>query len=172
MGPTDTKAEQVKSAVQRLDEIARRGDGPKVDEVWERVVALLAPSEVGLVKHAKRLGRAREELGNIREAGNAVTAGSPHELAKAVELQNYLLDADLAIAASLERTESRGDHYREEFPYTDNENWLKWLILQRVNGSLSPRLFTEPVPFERYPYQPATRERIPSRVQVVFPGGY
>ena len=172
LGPSETKVEQAKLAVQKLNEIAIRTRGPKVDEVWERVVALLAPSEVGLVKHAKRLSRAREELGNIREQGRSVIAETPHELAKAVELENYLLDAELAIAASVERTESRGDHYREEYPYTDNENWLKWLILQRVNGSLSPRLFTEPVPFERYPYQPATRERIPSRVQVVFPGGY
>jgi succinate dehydrogenase/fumarate reductase flavoprotein subunit len=169
--PGEDEQEQVKLAIQQLNEIASRDKGLKVDDVWERVVALLAPSEIGLVKHARRLERAREELRNIQEQGDRVIAGTPHELAKAVELKNYLMDADLAIAASLERTESRGDHYREEFPYADNENWLKWLILQRVNGKLSPRLFTEPVPFERYPHQPATRGRIPSRVQVVYPGG-
>ncbi len=170
--PSESEQGQVKLAVQQLNEVASRNKGPKVDDVWERVVALLAPSEIGLVKHARRLERAREELKNIQEEGAMVTAETPHELAKAIELRNYLLDAELVIAASLERTESRGDHYREEFPYTDNENWLKWLILQRDNGSLSPRFTTEPIPFERYRYQPATRGKIPSRVQVAYPGGY
>ncbi|MFQ5850358.1 MAG: FAD-dependent oxidoreductase [Candidatus Binatia bacterium] len=170
-GPSEIKRIQAQLTIQQLDEIAGRKKGPKVDEVWERVVALLAPSEVGLVKHAKRLSRVREELKHLREQGSAVTAETPHELAKAVELQNYLLDSDLAIAASLERTESRGDHYREEFPYTDNENWLKWLVLQGVGDNLSPRIFTEPVPFEKYQFQPLPG-RIPSRVQVSCPGGY
>ncbi len=170
-GASEIKKDQVKWVIQQLDEIANRTRGPKVDEVWERVVALLAPSEVGLVKHAKRLSCVREELESIREQGSAVAAETPHEIAKAVELQNYLLDSDLAIAASLERTESRGDHYREEFPYADNENWLKWIILQRTGQSLSPRISMEPLPFEKYRYQPPSG-RIPSRVQVSYPGGF
>ncbi|MBU1672688.1 MAG: hypothetical protein KKF41_09685 [Actinobacteria bacterium] len=54
-------------------------------------------------------------------------AADPHELVKADETANMVLAAEMFLRSSLERTESRGDHYREDFPDTDNDRWLKWI---------------------------------------------
>ena len=35
------------------------------------------------------------------------------------------------LRAGLLRTESRGDHYREDFPEKDDKNWLAWVIISR-----------------------------------------
>jgi fumarate reductase flavoprotein len=34
------------------------------------------------------------------------------------------------------RTESRGVHYRDDYPVTDNDNWLKEITVTSQNGSL------------------------------------
>jgi succinate dehydrogenase/fumarate reductase flavoprotein subunit len=52
-----------------------------------------------------------------------------------LELENMIQVLGLSAQAALERKESRGVHYREDFPFTDNENWLKEIIMNQSNGS-------------------------------------
>jgi succinate dehydrogenase/fumarate reductase flavoprotein subunit len=43
---------------------------------------------------------------------------------QAIEVENMLDVAEVATASALYREESRGTHYRDDFPYTDNKKWL------------------------------------------------
>jgi len=45
-----------------------------------------------------------------------------------IELKNLLLVAQLITRAALDRTESRGAHFRRDFPQTDDKNWKKHLV--------------------------------------------
>ena len=47
------------------------------------------------------------------------------------ELQNMLLLARLLAQTALLREESRGVHFRTDFPQTDDENWKVHLVLRR-----------------------------------------
>ncbi|RMG00404.1 MAG: succinate dehydrogenase flavoprotein subunit [Nitrospirae bacterium] len=47
------------------------------------------------------------------------------ELLEALEFGHMLTIADLIARSALNRTESRGGHYRDDFPSRDDENWLK-----------------------------------------------
>ena len=44
---------------------------------------------------------------------------------EAIELQNLFEVAEATAISSLQRTESRGAHAREDFPDRDDENWMK-----------------------------------------------
>ena len=61
------------------------------------------------------------------------------------------LIAELMLRASLMRTESRGSHYREDYPNRDDRNWLKWIVISQKEGKLSLR--SEPVPFDKYKFK-------------------
>ena len=39
---------------------------------------------------------------------------------------------EIAARSALARTESRGVHYREDFPQTDNDEWLKESVVLRA----------------------------------------
>jgi succinate dehydrogenase / fumarate reductase flavoprotein subunit len=70
-------------------------------------------------------------------------------LIEALEL-GFLLDcAEALVASALFRTESRGAHYREDYPQRDDANWLKHtLAFRQDDGSI--RLDTKPVVITRF----------------------
>jgi len=63
-------------------------------------------------------------------------------LKRYLEFQNMLLLSDMICRAALLRTESRGSHYRDDFPQENNIDWLKNIVV-RKDGDKA-RL--EPVP--------------------------
>jgi len=63
------------------------------------------------------------------------------------------------------RTESRGNHYREDYPARDDDNWLAWVKLKEKDGRMvcvKHEIPKEHWPDPSIPYQ----ERYPFR----FPG--
>ncbi len=67
-----------------------------------------------------------------------------HDLVKAHEATSLATIAELTLRAALFRQESRGFHYREDYPYTDNRNWLKWVMIKQEDGL--PKIWGEDVP--------------------------
>jgi succinate dehydrogenase/fumarate reductase flavoprotein subunit len=62
---------------------------------------------------------------------------------EALEIENMITVLEIAARAALERTESRGVHYREDYPNVDNDNWLKEIVLKQANGA--PSIRTRPI---------------------------
>jgi succinate dehydrogenase / fumarate reductase flavoprotein subunit len=70
------------------------------------------------------------------------------DLLEAIEL-GYLLDVSEAIVAGcIARTESRGAHYREDYPDRDDPNWLSHTMAYKTSGGL--RLEKKPVSITRF----------------------
>ena len=57
----------------------------------------------------------------------------------ALELRNIIHLLKASAVGALHRTESRGVHYREDCPYTDNDNWLQENIIKFSSGTLEVR---------------------------------
>jgi L-aspartate oxidase len=51
------------------------------------------------------------------------------------ELQNMLVVSRLVVAAALQREETRGVHYRTDFPQTDDVHWKRRIAFQRTGGN-------------------------------------
>ncbi|UTT40509.1 succinate dehydrogenase flavoprotein subunit [Glutamicibacter mishrai] len=83
------------------------------------------------------------------------------DLLEAIEL-GFLLDlAEVITVAALHRKESRGGHYREDFPNRDDENFMKHSMSYRDAEAVTEdikgiRMETKPVVFTRY--QPMERK--------------
>ncbi|MGH3653194.1 succinate dehydrogenase flavoprotein subunit [Glutamicibacter sp.] len=83
------------------------------------------------------------------------------DLLEAIEL-GFLLDlAEVITVAALHRKESRGGHYREDFPDRDDENFMKHSMSYRDAEAVTEdikgiRMETKPVVFTRY--QPMERK--------------
>jgi L-aspartate oxidase len=63
----------------------------------------------------------------------------PFDLALAFEHRNLLDVAEVIIEAAMMRTESRGSHFRSDYPQRDDKNWLSNIFVSRGNGHLCLR---------------------------------
>jgi succinate dehydrogenase/fumarate reductase flavoprotein subunit len=102
------------------------------------------------VKHGERLRAAL----TIAEFVNGhlvpkLRAADPHEWRLCQETRNMALAAEMKLRASLYRTESRGDHFREDYPRRDDPEWLVWVKIKDDQGGM--KLYKEPVPKEWWP---------------------
>lgn len=70
----------------------------------------------------------KDELPNLATTSKSRTYNK--EWLDAIELKNMVHLLKTSAVSALHRTESRGVHYREDFPYTDNDNWLRENIVQ------------------------------------------
>jgi succinate dehydrogenase / fumarate reductase flavoprotein subunit len=61
------------------------------------------------------------------------------DLLEALELGHLLELAQVTAACALNRTESRGAHYREDYPKRDDANWLKHTLAYRRDGGAEYR---------------------------------
>ncbi|HLR58381.1 MAG TPA: succinate dehydrogenase flavoprotein subunit [Beutenbergiaceae bacterium] len=94
-------------------------------------------ADVQVFRTAETLLKAQAEVQELQQRYNRVSVQDKGkrfntELMEAFEL-GFMLDlAESVIAAALNREESRGGHYREDFPARDDENWMKHTMVYRV----------------------------------------
>jgi succinate dehydrogenase/fumarate reductase flavoprotein subunit len=73
-----------------------------------------------------------------------------------------VLNAEMMLRASLFRTESRGQHYREDHPRRDDPEWLAWIKIKEEDGKM--KAIKVPVPEKWWPKLSVPyEERYPSR---------
>lgn len=61
---------------------------------------------------------------------------TPVEMIEALEFQNMLLVSEMVCKAARLRRESRGSHYREDFPERDDANWLRVILVRKENEQM------------------------------------
>jgi fumarate reductase (CoM/CoB) subunit A len=61
---------------------------------------------------------------------------TPFDLIEALELQGLLKLAEIEAGVCLLRTESRGPHFRQDFPSQDDKNWLRNVIVRKVDEKI------------------------------------
>ncbi len=71
------------------------------------------------------------------------------EWLETMDLVNMIDAMQACCQASLIREESRGVHYREDYPFVDNDNWLKEVVVQRSNENWN--ISTRPVNAHKLP---------------------
>ncbi|MFJ5880925.1 succinate dehydrogenase flavoprotein subunit [Kitasatospora cineracea] len=121
-------------------------------------------TNVSVYRTGKTLQQAVEDVTALKERFKNVSIadkGSRYntDLLEAVELGNLLDLAEVLVVSALAREESRGGHYREDFPTRDDVKFMQHTMAYREvaeDGSTSIRLDYKPVVQTRY--QPMERK--------------
>jgi succinate dehydrogenase / fumarate reductase flavoprotein subunit len=157
LAPVEKGAET--PALDHLNGILSRTSGDNAGDIRTELqdsmfdLAFVVRSEESLSKMQQILGGLRERYERVAITDKGAVYNT--DLMETVEL-GYLLDcAEALVAAALERTESRGAHYREDHPLRDDANWLKHTLASREpDGSI--RIGFKPV--KTGPYIPMERK--------------
>ena len=129
------------------------GSGQDIYPIRDEIRNLMW-EKVGLVRAGKQI---REAIARLDELAQDVDRARVEnrqlirynmEWNNIIDVTNSITVCKMVANSALRREESRGAHYREDFPETDNGNWLVNIHLVR-KGERDMRLTTEPVNLTR-----------------------
>ena len=128
-----------------------KGDNDPYDikrELWKTMDrdAYVFRNEKDLTEGLKIVRGLIERSGKITiaEKGNVYN----QNLIASLEMKNLVELAEVVIYGALQRKESRGSHFRTDFPKRDDDNYLKHTIIQKVGGEL--KLSYKPVTLTKW----------------------
>ena len=145
--------------------IERKG-GFTADWVTQQFQNVMLPYYVWLIKHGDRMQAALTQVEFISShIVPKLTAKDTHELRMAHEVKSMALNAQMMLQASMFRKESRGSHYREDYPRREDPEWLAWVKLKKEDDTM--KVWKQPIPKEWWPDLSIPYEE---RYPITFPG--
>jgi succinate dehydrogenase/fumarate reductase flavoprotein subunit len=124
------------------------------DQDWIKLQlkTITYPYYILIVKHEDRLKAALTLVEFVKNHAVPIIYAKPsdaHGLRIAHEAKGSVLMMEAMLRASLFRTESRGVHFREDYPFRDDPNWLAEVRIKEKDGQME--LAKKPFPKKDWP---------------------
>jgi succinate dehydrogenase/fumarate reductase flavoprotein subunit len=130
---------EIQESIDKIREIfSRTRSGVRPCEIKQAIRNIFwdnfGPSrdETGMQKGLAELEKLRTELGNLAIEDRSLIYN--REKMEAIEVSMMIKTGILVANAALTRKESRGAHYRVDFPSRDDAHWLKNIVLSKDPG--------------------------------------
>ncbi|MDR3603668.1 MAG: succinate dehydrogenase flavoprotein subunit [Syntrophaceae bacterium] len=125
---SDVSRDVVKELTSKINAI-KRSKGPKPANLRARMRQIMTDC-CSVFRNNDDMVKGLEEIRSIKEQYRSVSIDNKAEkfntdLLDAIELESLLGLAETILVSAIVRTESRGAHYREDYPERDDHNWLK-----------------------------------------------
>jgi succinate dehydrogenase/fumarate reductase flavoprotein subunit len=127
---------EVTAEVGRLSELASGKDKENFEQLRMSLKQTMW-DKVAVIRDSKSLEDAQREILALREQLTAMSLTDYKQLSQSIKLANMLTVSEMICRAALLRTESRGTHYRADYPEEDNMQWLKKIEICRQNGEMT-----------------------------------
>jgi succinate dehydrogenase / fumarate reductase flavoprotein subunit len=119
----------------RIEGIMSRTSGESVARIRDELQQMMT-DKVGVFRTEAALCAAQAEVRALKDRYARVKIDDHGrrfntDLLEALELGALLDLSEATIASCLHRTESRGGHYREDFPHRDDQHWLTHTLIYR-----------------------------------------
>jgi succinate dehydrogenase / fumarate reductase flavoprotein subunit len=137
LGTEDIPAASLERALVHFDRL-RHGTGEMTPQAWRQAVQQAMQRHAGILRDGPTLAAGLHTLEQLAgEAADHVAVREPslewnNDLVAAVETHNLQCQALATLAAAAYRTESRGAHYRTDYPERNDTDWL-WHTLVQVD---------------------------------------
>jgi succinate dehydrogenase / fumarate reductase flavoprotein subunit len=148
------KDSAAKDGAAQLDRI-RNNNGDERPSVIRREMQAMMDDQVGVYRTGAGLEDALDKLSELQARYKRIRVEDKGykwntDLMEAWELGALLDLAEVTAFVALARTESRGSHYREDYPQRDDANFLKHSLVWK-NGTMTVKY--KPVRITRIPPQ-------------------
>jgi succinate dehydrogenase / fumarate reductase flavoprotein subunit len=155
-GVADAGKDDIDKALHNLNILNESSSGYEVSTVKKELQEVMQ-NYFGVFRRGDYMEKGVAALNGIREKIENLhlidkSAAFNTNRVEAIELQNLFEVAEATAISSLQRTESRGAHAREDYPDRDDENWLCHSLYDPTTKSLGKRHVNfEPSQVEAFP---------------------
>lgn len=130
----DISHSQVTNIIERVTAPLEREEGEDVYELREDLELTMWEC-VGVVREESDLKEGIQRIDSFKDRLERVAVGGSkrYNLAwnEAMDVRNLITAAEMVARSALFREESRGAHYRSDYPDSDDENWLANVYVQQ-----------------------------------------
>jgi len=136
--PSETLlARRLKDEEERARRLVDRQTGVFHHELREELRAVLS-EKVGIFRNAGDLAEAVERIDELKRRYRTVCCRTPPgpfaaEMLHVLELESQIAMGQITARGALARTESRGSHFRTDYPERNDTDWLKHTVA-RLDG--------------------------------------
>jgi succinate dehydrogenase / fumarate reductase flavoprotein subunit len=117
--------------IKHYESIIEREQGYSPHDVMVRLRETMW-SKAGIIRDSASLAEAFEEVFELKLMADRITAKKGRDMLVALEAPMALESAEMIIRSAMERKESRGAHYRTDYPAEDPK-WLKPIYIDRTD---------------------------------------
>ena len=155
-GVADADKDDIDGALHSLNKLDESTSGHEVSSV-KRELQEVMQNYFGVFRRGDYMEKGVSALEEIREKIDNLhlqdkSAAFNTNRVEAIELKNLFEVAEATAISSLQRTESRGAHAREDYPDRDDENWLCHSLYDPTSKILGKRKVNfEPNQVEAFP---------------------
>ena len=155
-GVADSDKDDIDLALHNLNKLNESSSGYEVSAVKKELQEVMQ-NYFGVFRRGDYMDKGVSALEEIREKIENLhlkdkSAAFNTNRVEAIELQNLFEVAEATAISSLQRTESRGAHAREDYPDRDDENWLCHSLYDPTTKVLGKRHVNfEPSQVEAFP---------------------
>jgi succinate dehydrogenase / fumarate reductase flavoprotein subunit len=149
---SEVSSDEVKRLKEEIFAPMKRAKGLLPGDAISAIQDVVSPIKYNLRRSKDRLEEAISRMKDLQERLPELYAKDGHGLGKCHEARAMAVCAEMTFRSALMRTESRGFHYREDYPERDDKNWLKWVVARQEAGKMV--LSTEPIPIDKYKIKP------------------
>lgn len=142
----------------RIDDLMHEGD-ENVEDIAQQLKQTMTEN-CGIYRDAEKLDSAMKDIlrlqGRFKKARVMDTSRCFNtDVLAALETSNLLTFSEVVVAGAQARTESRGAHYRTDYPNRDDENWIRHTLAYKAEPDEPPELSYKSVniDWEKYPPQ-------------------
>jgi succinate dehydrogenase/fumarate reductase flavoprotein subunit len=112
------------------------GNNADAIEDLRRALKELMWRSAGVLRSREGLERGLEEIEALRSAVARPAAPDQRSLIRALELRNMIVVAEMVLRAALHRSESRGAHWRVDYPGEDH-SWQRSVLVRRKGSRIT-----------------------------------
>jgi succinate dehydrogenase / fumarate reductase flavoprotein subunit len=146
------------AAAQEIADLIKREEGEETYPIRKEMARTMTDC-CGVFRDSERLSRGLEKIRELKERFKCVALTDRgdffnNELLSVLELQNMLDISEAILISAAVRKESRGAHFRLDYPKRDDKNWLKHSVITRSGDEY--RLSFKDVSITKF--QPAERK--------------
>ncbi|NLM99500.1 MAG: fumarate reductase flavoprotein subunit [Campylobacteraceae bacterium] len=161
----DISTEAIEEAVREqealIDQLLKNEGKNNIYDIKNRMKEIMW-EKVGIFRNHEGLTEAVNELEELLKKSHDVTVKSKSraanpELEDAYRVPKMLKLALCVAVGALQRKESRGAHYREDYLKRDDKNWLKRTLTSWKEGDTLPTVEYEPLDIMKMEMPPAFR---------------
>lgn len=136
----------------RFEAWRKRDSGEKIHRLLNRLKVVMS-EKVGIFRNRKDLSEALEDISQLREDYKDIYISGKclrysQELVNIIEFESMLDLAEVIISGALTRKETRGSHFRTDFPKRDDKDWLKHTVVTLEDGK--PHVSYKKVKIDKY----------------------